>query len=121
MNAEEGEPSGRPDRDRDAAASAGAGLFDRDSWEALAGGSQELSDNPQAAGHLVYRFLGKYLPTLLAARTEEARERVWLAFWSYLIARASMKKPFGLSQQAADELIERFQRELVQRGYRPRD
>ena len=83
-------------------------LFDRGFWEAVTRDSQALRDNPEGVEHLVYRFLGKYLPNLISARTQEARGLVWLAFWSYLIARASSKKPFGLSQEAADELIALF-------------
>jgi hypothetical protein len=83
-------------------------LFDRDFWEAITRDSPALRDDPHGAEHLVNRFLGKYLPNLISARAPEDRGRVWLAFWSYLIARASWKKPFGLSHEAADELIARF-------------
>lgn len=83
-------------------------LFDRGFWEAITRDSQALRDDPHGAEHLVNRFLGKYLPNLISARNPEGRERVWLAFWGYLIARASWKKPFGLSHEAADELTARF-------------
>jgi len=91
-------------------------LFEPDTWLAIAVGLPELHENPEGAAHLVYRFLGKYLPALLRARTPEERGRVWLAFWSYLIARQSRKKPFGLSHQAADELIARIRQELESKG-----
>jgi hypothetical protein len=90
-------------------------LFDHDFWVDLAAQSPELADNPKGADHLVLRYLGQYLPALLRSRTREDRERVWLAFWSYLVARASRKKPFGLSHHGADDLIARFQ-EALQRG-----
>jgi hypothetical protein len=99
---------------------AGRDLFDRGFWEAITRGSLALRDNPEGVEHLVYRFLGKYLPNLVSARTEEDRGRVWLAFWSYLIARASWKKPFGLSQEAADELIAQFKIALGGSGPRAR-
>jgi hypothetical protein len=95
------------------------GLFDRGFWEAITRDSQALRDNPEGVEHLVYRFLGTYLPNLVSARTEEDSVRVWLAFWSYLIARASWKKPFGLTHEAADELIAQFKMALGGSGPGP--
>ena len=92
-------------------------LFDHAFWEAMARSSPELRDNPAGTEHLVRRFLGKYLPRLLLARTEDDLQHVWLAYWSYLIARASWKKPFGLSHQAADDLIAQFKSALGPRGH----
>ena len=91
-------------------------LFDRGFWEAITRDSRALRDNPEGLEHLVYRFLGKYLPNLISARNQEVRERVWLAFWSYLIARQSWKKPFGLTHEAADEMIARFKIALGEGG-----
>ena len=91
-------------RDRD--------LFDPSFWEGIARTSPELGDDPDGAEHLAYRFVGQYLPALLRARTKQDSDDVWLAFWSYLIARRSKRKPFGLSQQAADRLITEFQKAL---------
>ena len=90
-------------------------LFDHDFWVDLAARSPELADNPEGADHLVLRYLRQYLPALLRSKTQEDRERVWLAFWSYLVARASWKKPFGLSHHGSDDLIARFQ-EALRRG-----
>ena len=59
--------------------------------------------------------MGKYLPAVLRARNEEERERVWLAFWSYIVARATSRKPFGLSHGAADQLIKELQTALSER------
>jgi hypothetical protein len=49
---------------------------------------------------------------VLGAKDNEERERVWLAFWSYLIARETSRKPFGLSADAADEIIGQFRAAL---------
>lgn len=86
--------------------------FDQSFWEEIARSSPELVDNPEGAEHLAYRFVGPYFPALLRARTKENSDHVWLAFWSYLIARRSRRKPFGLSQQVADGLIAAFQKAL---------
>ena len=81
-------------------------------WQAIVNDLPELVDNQEGAAHLVYRFVGQYLPALGKAPTHEARDRVWMAFWSYLVAPSSRRKPFGLSHQAADRLIEQFQKAL---------
>jgi hypothetical protein len=77
-------------------------------WEEIASRSPELEGNPEGAHHLAFRFAGKYLPTLRRARDHEERERVWLSFWSYLVARETGRKPFGLSSDAADDIIGQF-------------
>lgn len=85
---------------------------DQSFWEEIARNSPELVDNPEGVEHLAYRFVGQYLPVLLGARNKEASDHVWLAYWNYLTARQSGRKPFGLSQQAADQLITEFQKAL---------
>ena len=87
-------------------------LLDQSLWEAIARDSSELVDNPEGAERVAYRFVRQYLPALLRARTKEDRDQVWLAFWTYLIARRTGRKPFGLSQGAADGLITEFQKAL---------
>ena len=91
---------------------ADAKLFEQSFWEDIARSSPELTDNPEGLELLAYRFAGQYLPALLRTRTQEDRDRVWLAFWSYLVAGATMRKPFGLSNREADRLIADFQNAL---------
>lgn len=81
-------------------------------WEAIAGRSPELADNPEGAHHLAFRFAGKYLPVARNAKDHDERERVWLSFWSYLVARETSRKPFGLTSGAADEIIAQFKAAL---------
>lgn len=81
-------------------------------WEEIAARSPELEENPEGAAHLAFRFAGKYLPIVLGTKDNEERERVWFAFWSYLIARETSRKPFGLSSDAADEIIGQFRAAL---------
>ena len=87
-------------------------LFDKSFWEEIARCSPELTDNPEGAEHLAYRFVGQYLPALLRARTKEDMDDVWLAFRSYLVARGNQRKPFVLSQEAADRVLTEFQQAL---------
>ena len=84
-------------------------------WEAIAIVIPELQDNPEGATLLVYRLEGQYLPALLKAGTEEARERVWLALWSYITAPITVRKPFSLSSGTADRLIAEVQKLMVSR------
>ena len=81
-------------------------------WEEIAARSPELEGNPEGAHHLAFRFAGKYLPVVRNAKGDEERERVWLSFWSYLVARETSRKPFGLTAGAADEIIGQFRAAL---------
>ena len=87
-------------------------LFDEPFWVNIATNSPELASHPEGVERLVSRFVGQYLPVLLRTRTEEDSDRVWLAFWNYLVAPATSRKPFGLSSRAADLLIAEFQSAL---------
>ena len=92
--------------------------FDNTVWDQLVGRVTELQDNPAAGEHLVYRLLAQYLPALLSAKTQEARERVWSALWSYLTTTATRAKPFALPSSSADDLIAEIQGELTRQGYK---
>ena len=85
---------------------------DEEFWVEIAIRSPELEENPEGAAHLAFRFAGKYLPVVRNAKDHEERERVWLSFWSYLVARETSRKPFGLSSDAADEIIGQFRAAL---------
>ena len=95
--------------------------FDNTVWDELVRGVTELRDDPAAVQHLVYRILAQYLPALLSARTQDARERVWSALWSYLTTPATRAKTFSLSSSSADDLIAEIQRELSRQGYQPKE
>jgi len=74
----------------------------------------ELSSDAEGVEHLVGRFVGQYLPVLLRARSKEDSDHAWLAFWSYLVAPRTNRKPFGLSSRTADLLIAEFQAALAE-------
>lgn len=89
-----------------------AAHLDENFWVEIAGRSPELEGNPEGAAHLAFRFAGKYLPVVRNAKDQEERERVWLSFWSYLVARETSRKPFGLTAGAADNIIAQFRAAL---------
>lgn len=91
-------------------------LSDQSFWVKIAIKLPELIDNPEGVEQLVDRFAGQYLPVLLRTRAKEDSDRVWLAYWSYLIAPPTRRKLFGLSQHAADRLIADFERALSELG-----
>ena len=92
-------------------------LFDDITWCETIGNIAEIEGNMAAVQHLVYRFLGQYLPALLAARTQPDRDRVWYALWSYLTAPVTRSKNFSLPYSSADELIAKIQDKLASLGY----
>lgn len=87
-------------------------LFDHAFWLGIASKQRELSGDPAGAGHMVDRFVGQYLPAALRSSTKQDFDRVWFAFWNYLVAPKTSRKPFGLSSKAADHLITDFQAAL---------
>jgi hypothetical protein len=87
-------------------------LHDRARWEAVVGEFAAELGTPEAADYLVFRWLNQYLPAWQTAARPEARERMWLALWSLLTARATSRKPFQLSPEDADRLVARFRAEL---------
>ncbi len=91
-------------------------LFDQSFWVNIATNLPELLTAPEGVERLVYRFVGQYLPVLLRTRTQEERDHVWLAFWHYLVAPRTSRKPFGLSSRTADLLIAEFQGALSELG-----
>ena len=84
-------------------------------WVNIATNLPELLNDPEGVEHLVDRFVAQYLPVLLRATTKEGSDHVWLAFWHYLVAPRTSRKPFGLPHDAADRLIAEFQRVLARR------
>jgi len=91
-------------------------LFDQSFWLEISKKLPEPMSDVEGVEHLVDRFVGQYLPVLLKARSKEDSEHAWLAFWNYLVAPRTSRKPFGLSRRAADLLIAEFQRALSELG-----
>ena len=87
-------------------------LFDQAFWVSVALTLPELQNDPEGAEHLMERFVGQYLPALLRSRLEEQRDHVWLAFWNYIVAPRTNRKPFSLVSAKADILIGKIQDEL---------
>ena len=88
-------------------------------WLDIAVSLPELAADPEGAAHLVERFAGQYLPVLVSAASTEAGERAWLAFWSYVVAPRTGRKPFTLSSRNADCLIDKFRQALEAHGQSP--
>ena len=91
-------------------------LFDQPFWVSIALKLPELQEDPVGAEFLVDRFVGQYLPALLRTRGQQGIDQVWLAFWHYLVAPRSSRKPFGLTSGTADLLIAEFQSTLSRPG-----
>ena len=91
-------------------------LFDQSFWVSIALKLPELQDDSVGAEFAVGQFVGQYLPTLLRTRGQQGIDHVWLAFWNYLVAPLSSRKPFGLTSRTADLLIAEFQSALSRPG-----
>lgn len=85
---------------------------DQSFWLEICNKLPEVARELDGLERLVERLLGQYLPALSRARAPADADRVWLAFWHYLVAPRSSRKPFGLSSKAADLLIAEFQKAL---------
>ena len=91
-------------------------LFDQSFWVNIALKLTELQEDPVGAEFVVDRFVGQYFPALLRTRVQQDIDHVWLAFWNYLVAPRSSRKPFGLTSRTADLLIAEFQSALSRPG-----
>lgn len=91
-------------------------LIDHAFWFGIASKQPELLGDPAGAEHMVDRFVGQYLPAALRSSSKQDFDRVWFAFWNYLVAPKTRRKPFGLSSKAADLLITDFQAALSEPG-----
>ena len=91
-------------------------IFEQSFWVTIAMKLPELANDSAGTERLVDRFVGQYLPTLLRTSGKEGIDRVWLAFWHYLVAPRTNRKPFGLSGKTADLLIAEFQSALSGAG-----
>ena len=92
------------------------GLFDTARWTRMIGDAPELVDDNESTEQIADRFVRQYLAAWLKAGTDEMRERVWLAFWSYLTSTPTPRKPFELSSESADSLIGRLRGEVEGQG-----
>jgi hypothetical protein len=87
-------------------------LFDEAFWVGIANRLPDLANDPEGTNHLVERYVAQYLPAHLRCKSQQDFDRVWLAFWHYLVAPRTNRKPFGLTSPTADLLIATFQGEL---------
>lgn len=94
-------------------------LFERSLWLDIAAKVPDLLDDLEGVAHLVDRFVGQYLPVLLRVTKQEDRDHAWLAFWNYLVAPRTNRKPCSLSSRMADLLIAEFQSVLSGPDYSP--
>ena len=90
-------------------------LFNQSFWMNLATGALEISSDLEGLEHLVERFVGQYLPVLLKVSNKDDFDHAWLAYWNYLVAPRTNRKPGSLSSRAADNLIAEFQSVFSQR------
>jgi len=91
-------------------------IFDQSFWVSIAMKLPEFLNDPEGAEFMIDRFVCQYLPALLRTGVQQNIDHVWLAFWNYLVAPRSSRKPFGLTSRTADLLIAEFQSALSRPG-----
>ena len=84
-------------------------LQERTFWLNIAANVPEILDELEGVAHLVDRFVGQYLPVLRRVSRKEDIDHAWLAFYSYVVAPSTNRKPCSLSSRTADLLIAEFQ------------
>ena len=78
-------------------------------WEIQVSNHRIFNKNPQALSIVIERLEGQYLPALESAKDDFAKEKVWLALWTYLTSRLTIRKPFQLTYSEADKIIDIIQ------------
>jgi hypothetical protein len=91
-------------------------FLDQSIWLEICQALPGIDSDLDGVKHLVERFTAQYLPALFKSKSQADADRVWLAFWHYLVAPRTNRKPFGLSSRPADLLIAEFQKALIEPG-----
>ena len=82
-------------------------------WEQVViDASASLAADQEARDRFLSRLYGKYLPAAFKARTPEADLRVWSSLGYYLTTATTNRKPFALSVEEADAVVETVRRLL---------
>ena len=68
-----------------------------------------IFENPEYLRIITDRLEGQYFPALELAKDTFAQQKVWLAFWTYLTSRYTIRKPFQFNYQEADNIIDIIQ------------
>ena len=84
-------------------------------WEhAVIGASPVLAADRDARAQVMSKLYRQYLPAAFKAHTPEAELRVWTSLGYYLTTPPTSRKPFALSAEESDALVEAV-RQLVER------
>jgi hypothetical protein len=62
-------------------------------------------EDEDSSTQIADRFAGKYAPAVQWARNEAAVDRAWGALRFYLLARPTMRKPWGLTPDQTERVI----------------
>ena len=75
-------------------------------WAQAADEALAFITDEAARAHIVFRFQEQYLPALLRSPNGAAVKRVWDSFRYYLTVGATWRKPFALSGEEADRVVD---------------
>jgi hypothetical protein len=83
-------------------------------WLARAHRALAFIQDDATREYLLARFAAQYLPALKASRSPRAAVRAWDAFRAYLTAPATVRKPWSLSWDEAERVVEALAAALVE-------
>ncbi|MBI2866916.1 MAG: hypothetical protein HYX97_01115 [Chloroflexi bacterium] len=74
-------------------------------WAQAANEALAFLTGESIRAQIVFRFQEQYLPALLRASNSTAVARVWDSFRYYLMVEATWRKPFALSGEEANRVV----------------
>lgn len=75
-------------------------------WLAVFEASPSLAGDEGLREHVRQRFHGKYLETIMRARSDMAADRAWEGFYFWMVFPETNRKPFEIPPEEASALLE---------------
>ena len=75
-------------------------------WLAAFRATPSLEQDASLLEHVRQRFHGKYLETIMRARSDMAEDRAWEGFYFWMVFPETNRKPFEIPPEEASALLE---------------
>lgn len=84
--------------------------MDRDEMRERSARAVSFLEDEGPVSQIAERFAGKYALAVMGAPSDAAAERAWGAFRYYLLARPTLRKPWGLTAGQTEQVIAELRR-----------